>query len=204
MWSSQKNCEFKIETKRSDTVTRFCLKSYNWIQRHSCGVFTSFSQFTSICYLYLTCLQILSCVPMWAELVRVLKLTQLWLRGKGRSFDNVEMFWTLFYHWIIDISLCIGWMFPITMTGLILVCFKSWIIANSEHGILALYSHVCPYVRMCSSVTFLFLFFQTLSSRNLSHGFQCPPSMSPMPASQLIPLPSQLVPQWTGSYRRPV
>ena len=108
--------------------------------------------------------------------------------------------WTLFYHWIVDISLCIGWMFPITMTGLILVCFKSWIIANSEHRILALYSHVCPYVRMCSSVTFLFLFFQTLSSRNLSHGFQCSPSMSPMPASQLVPLPSQLVPQWTGSH----
>ena len=80
--------------------------------------------------------------------------------------------WTLFYHWIVDISLCIGWMFPITMTGLILVCFKSWIIANSEHGILALYSHVCPYVRMCSSVTVLFLFFQTLSSRNLFHSTQ--------------------------------
>ena len=27
--------------------------------------------------------------------------------------------------------------------------------------------------------------------------------MSPMPASQLVPLPSQLVPQWTGSYHRP-
>ena len=36
-----------------------------------------------------------------------------------------------------------------------------------------------------SSLLILFLFFQTLSSgesRNLSHGIQCPPSMSPMPA----------------------
>ena len=41
----------------------------------------------------------------------------------------------------------------------------------------------CPYVCMCSSVTFLFLFFQTLSSRNISHGIQCPQSMSPMPTS---------------------
>ena len=63
--------------------------------------------------------------------------------------------------------------------------------------------YVCMYVCVCSSVTFLFLFLQTLSSRNLSHGIQCPPSMSPMPASQLVPLPSQLVPQWTGSYHRP-
>ena len=53
-------------------------------------------------------------------------------------------------------------------------------------------------VCVCSSVTFLFL--QTLSSRNLSHGIQCPPSMSPMPASQLVFLLNQLVPQWTGSY----
>ena len=51
---------------------------------------------------------------------------------------------------------------------------------------------------MCSSVTFLFLFFQTLSSRNISHGIQCPPSMSPMPASQLVPFPSQLVPNGHG------
>ena len=38
------------------------------------------------------------------------------------------------------------------------------------HRILALYSHVCLYVCVCSSVTFLFL--QTLSSRNLSHRTQ--------------------------------
>ena len=45
------------------------------------------------------------------------------------------------------------------------------------------------------SLLFLFLI-QTLCSRNLSHGIQCPPSMSPMHASQLVP-------QWTGSYHRP-
>ena len=43
---------------------------------------------------------------------------------------------------------------------------------------------VCP-----SSLLIIFLI-QTLSSRNL----QCPSSMSPMPASQLVPLPNQLVP----------
>ena len=58
--------------------------------------------------------------------------------------------------------------------------------------------YVCMYVCVCSSVTFLFLFLQTLSSRNLSHGIQCPPSMSPMPASQLVPFPSQLVPNGHG------
>merc|ERR1712218_332558 len=58
--------------------------------------------------------------------------------------------------------------------------------------------YVCMYVCVCSSETFLFLFLQTLSSRNLSHGIQCPPSMSPMTASQLVPFPSQLVPNGHG------
>ena len=57
---------------------------------------------------------------------------------------------------------------------------------------------LCPSV--CPSVITSYSFPQTLSSRNLpqstsvSHGIQCPPSMSPMPANQLVPLLSQLDP----------
>ena len=64
-----------------------------------------------------------------------------------------------------------------------------------------IYLFVCP-----SSLQILFLI-QTLSSRNLHpstlvtqplqrYPMQCLSSMPPMPASQLVPLPSQLVPQW--------
>ena len=79
----------------------------------------------------------------------------------------------------------------------------TWFLIDLSYGS-SLQLEILPVRLFVRPPSLLFLFLiQTLCSRNLSHGIQCPPSMSPMHASQLVPLPSQLVPQWTGSYSRP-